>query len=330
MPGTFGVLPTAAALSRPTLVPTPTPTSAGSSAGNYTYFGNLTNSSLLNYILGGVGIDSYSSDGNSTGNYTGNSTNTTYNTNTTPQLPWQSYVTDDGITVPYYSTGFLNEEGQMNITYAVIIQHGFLRNANNYFCDAYDALVNATRAYFNSTGSSGDPQFDPNLRTLNNTIIVAPQFVSPGDVCWPLDGLPTIVDLSDYESTCGLPIWSIDEWVTGESSLNPVYSFAYGNGTFVYSYDIFNFIISRLANPSFFPNLKYITIFGFSAGAQALQRYLIYPRYSMNSSIEVNWALSDPSSFAYFDDLRPFTNGSAGFGIPDQSWLPDQWEVRLL
>jgi hypothetical protein len=239
----------------------------------------------------------------------------------TTQLPWQVYITDDNIHIPYYSNGQLTLMNQRNITYALIVQHGFLRNANQYFCDAYGSLVNVTNK---NTG------IDPSGWTLNDTIIIAPQFVSPGDICWDRQGGAHVINISEPDTSCELPLWN-NNWVIGNASLNTVNSSVHGNDTSIYSFDIFNYILSRLENMNYFPNLKNITFFGFSAGGQSVQRYLIYPRYDVGSKpVPVSYVISDPSAYVYFDEYRVFTNGTDGFGIPDPSWIPSQWAVRLV
>lgn len=237
----------------------------------------------------------------------------------TTQLPWQVFITDDNIHIPYYSNGQLALTNQQNVTNALIVQHGFLRNANQYFCDAYGSLVNVTNK------NSG---IDPSVWTMNDTIIIAPQFVSPGDVCWDRLGEAHIVNISDPDTLCELPLWNSSSWVIGNMSLTSVNSSVNGNDTYIYSFDVFNYIISRLENMNYFPNLKNITFFGFSAGGQSVQRYLIYPRYDVgNKPVPVNYVISDPSAYVYFDEYRVFTNGTDGFGVPDPSWIPPQWAV---
>lgn len=81
------------------------------------------------------------------------------------QLAWKIWTSDDDIQLPYYSTGNLDNTSQLDITSAIIVQHGLQRDANVYFCAAWDSLYSIT-----SLNLSDAPNF-------NNTIIIAPQVI---------------------------------------------------------------------------------------------------------------------------------------------------------
>lgn len=49
--------------------------------------------------------------------------------------------------------------------------------------------------------------------------------------------------------------------------------------------------------------------------------------YLENTGILMKFVISDPSTFLYFNKERPFTNGTNGFGIPDETWLQSSWKV---
>lgn len=247
------------------------------------------------------------------------------------QMPFKTWTSDNGIKLPYYSTGDLDVDKQTKITRAVVIQHGFLRNANQYYCAAYDALM-----ALDELQEEGAPSFE-------NTIVMAPQFISNGDLCWDPENDPTTPQVTDLDASppvdCGLPVWYVNQsWVNGQLNSNPISSF--GFPAYIYSYDVFNLMIDRLSDPIYFPDLKNITLFGFSAGGQTMQRYAIKPKYIEREHVHVRFVISDPSGFAYFDDRRPRTDGSEEFGVPkpDESeeetlppgkvrskWIPKQW-----
>ena len=186
------------------------------------------------------------------------------------QLPWITWTTDLGVTLPYYSSGSIAETNQSNITNAVIIQHGLLRDANDYYCAAYSALQNITESL--SGGSGYGSSFE-------NTIIIAPQFLVSGDICWDSNGFSYISNLDPSDDgtviDCGIPFWENDanssdtggSWISGDLSINSVTTDT-GAPYYLYSFDVYNLIINRLSDPAYFPNLSNITLFGFSAGAQ--------------------------------------------------------------
>ena len=251
------------------------------------------------------------------------------------QMPFKTWVSDNGIKLPYYATGDLDTDGQKGIQRAVIIVHGFLRNGNQYYCASYNALM-----ALDVLNIDGAPNFE-------NTIVMAPQFLSNGDLCWDKDKDPSSSRIIDLDSSppvdCGLPVWySNQSWVNGQLNSNPVSSFGFPD--YIYSYDVFNLMIDRLSDTIYFPDMKNITLFGFSAGGQTMQRYAIMPKYQEKEHVHVRFVISDPSGFAYFDDRRPLTDGSADFAVPrlddeekkatspgkvKSKWIPDQWKTTM-
>ena len=159
------------------------------------------------------------------------------------------------------------DEVQGNITNAYIVQHGNLRNAIDYFCGAVDAI-------------NGDNSVDVSMQTL----IIAPIFLIDGDKCWGTDMNQYTISVKDGV-TCGYPIWSSKGWKDGHLALpcnttasifnsitSPLNSLFLNNvaacktAPSLHSYDVFNLLIKRLGDPAYFPNLKTVTLFGFSAG----------------------------------------------------------------
>ena len=93
-----------------------------------------------------------------------------------------------------------------------------------------------------------------------------------GDLCWDHrnDTLPPQIILEGgTNSGCGYPVWSAEGWKDGHLSVAPVPEDTHT----LFSYDVFNSLISHLGDPVNFPNLRNITVFGFSAGAQTILRY---------------------------------------------------------
>lgn len=156
------------------------------------------------------------------------------------------------------------------------------------------------------------------------------QFLNSGDLCF-INGSAYLSNLNTTNGEeifdCGLPFWNNATWIGGELSMNPIPQ--YNSLEYLYSYDYFDLLIDRLVNKEYFPNLCNITLFGFSAGAQLIQRYSVAQKYREYEGIQVKFIVSDPSSFAYFDQVRPFTNGTFGFSVPDQSWIPETWSIKV-
>jgi hypothetical protein len=146
-------------------------------------------------------------------------------------------------------------------------------------------------------------------------LIIAPQFLIVGDNCWYQNKLNKVT----LEFSCGLPIYTCRGWKEGASNVNDNYVPS------IFSYDILNQIISRVGNTNYFPNVKKIILFGFSAGAQMLQRYALVPKLdTVNAFVRLSFVISDPSSYVYFTNERPTGDGK-GFNIPDSSWMKSEW-----
>jgi hypothetical protein len=213
-------------------------------------------------------------------------------------------------TLPLSSSHSLSTASS-RIRKAIIVQHGNLRNGNDYFCSAVEAIqqINAS-----------SPSFDS-----SSFIIIAPQFLIEGDLCWnpTLQQFQTI-DLSEGVD-CGQYVWDSSGWKDGKSPLNmlvqsmsdssmplslfpPVLSSPSPSSTQTkrkirepveitenqfFSFDIFNLLINQLLDDSTFPNLYEVTLFGFSAGGQTLLRYSLYPNYNETSIIRSQNLLSD-------------------------------------
>ena len=92
------------------------------------------------------------------------------------------------------------------------------------------------------------------------------------------------------------------------------------------SFDTLDYVVNTLLNNTLYPDLKLITLAGFSAGAQLLNRYSWasdvgkngnYRDYSTSKTVlksdivtsttqpAVRFIISDASSYLYFDSLRP-------------------------
>jgi hypothetical protein len=87
----------------------------------------------------------------------------------------------------------------------------------------------------------------------------------------------------------------------------------------VSSFSVMDDLITTLANKKRFPNLKWITLTGHSAGGQFTQRYAIFgvaPNYVRGTVVD--FVVANPSSYTYFDGARPNQDGSR-FTVPNGS-----------
>lgn len=180
---------------------------------------------------------------------------------------------------------------QPQIERAVIVVHGRLRNADVYF-----RTVEKARAL-----AGADPA---------KTLLVAPQFLAS-------------LDASAHALPADLLRWKGDAWMGGEAAVGdvPVSSFA-----------VLDAIAARLADRRLFPNLKEVIFAGHSGGAQTLQRYAVAVHATealTDAGIDVRYVVANPSSYAYFDRLRP---NEAGVAAPfDAAQCPsfDAWKYGM-
>lgn len=90
----------------------------------------------------------------------------------------------------------------------------------------------------------------------------------------------------------------------------------------VSSFSVMDDLITTLANKKRFPNLKWITVTGHSAGGQFTQRYAAFgvaPNYVRGTVVD--FVVANPSSYTYFDGARPSKDGSR-FSVPTGSSCP--------
>jgi hypothetical protein len=236
------------------------------------------------------------------------------------QLPpffWQPF-SNDSMGLPVYWTHPLTEFSP-NITTALIIQHGNLRNANNYFCSAIESIQQVLDELKRNNSESFSLD-------QSSYLIISPQFLTDGDLCWDTSSHSYQTIDSSKGIDCNYYLWTSEGWKDGKPPINNPHNSQKRGGKSVnhlnpdgsnqsldlllaspsplltaqnlhekipirkeefFSYDVFNLIIDGLANEKMFPNLEKIISFGFSAGGQTLLRYSLYPNYNQSSLMSV-------------------------------------------
>jgi hypothetical protein len=156
------------------------------------------------------------------------------------------------------------------ITRALIVIHGTGRDADNYFRTALAAT-------FLAGG-------------LDDTAVIVPRIASSAGTCRD--------ELAANEVS-----WSCtgDSWRSGGAAVsNPKLT----------SFDFTDEILRKLANKQIFPNLKSIVVSGHSAGGQYVDRYAMANTLHETLGVPVTYIVSNPSSYAYLDNMRPNPDAS--------------------
>jgi len=184
---------------------------------------------------------------------------------------------------------------QPQVTRAVIVIHGKLRNAHRYFRSAQKAR-DAARA----RGADVD-----------GTLLIAPQFLAA-------------LDFGLRDEPADLLRWRQNGWMAGADALAPAP---------ISSYAVLDAIVERLADRTRFPNLRHVVFAGHSGGGQVVQRYAVAARESgrlAREGIDVRYVVSSPSSYAYFDAQRPDAHGNPA-PFADAAACPgfDDWKYGM-
>jgi pimeloyl-ACP methyl ester carboxylesterase len=175
--------------------------------------------------------------------------------------------------------------------------HGILRDADNHFRTALAAGFLA-----------GD---------LNNTAIVAPRFAAnssaPGNQAGNCHDV-----MAEDEANWICDPQRTDSWRSGGTDLG---------GDKLSSFAFMDEILHRLARKDLFPNLRTIVVAGHSAGGQFVTRYEMLNQVHDGLGVAVSYIVSNPSTYAYVDDLRPTAGalpttvsaGAPGYSPPASS-----------
>ncbi len=156
---------------------------------------------------------------------------------------------------------------------ALLIFHGLKRNAGDYFAAAEESARLA------------------GLKPAE-VLIVAPQFLNEDDIG------PRAVGSAVLR-------WRRSRWEGGEGALGP---------SALSSFEAIDAILSRLADRGVFPNLQRVVLAGHSGGGQIVQRYAVVGRGEAalrSAGVDVRYVVANPSSYLYFDRLRPAGDGFA-------------------
>ena len=184
------------------------------------------------------------------------------------------------------------EGAHAGVTRAVIVIYGAERDANGALA-GLSALAGAANEV---------------------TMIMAPQFLLPSDIGRFADHLP--------ERGRTFAAWQMAGWQAGDDSI-PAQS---QKG--VSSFTVIDLLLMYLADRKAFPDLTTITVAGFGAGGNFVQRYAAFGMAAdalTRQNIELRLIVADASSYLYVTAVRPLwtkEGGRKGFVRPDAAACP--------
>ena len=178
--------------------------------------------------------------------------------------------------MPLFSSHPLNSRNASVTTLAIFL-HGLSAEANAYFCAGLAA----------STG--------------RNALVIAPWHGNEqvSAEFWSSASAPP------PEGASWSAYWTTSRWLTGGNISPGVTSAA----RFTTSFDIMDGLIRNITRSGLFPNLKLVSLLGFSAGSQFFSRHVwgspVGGDPAASGDIHVRYILSDPGTYLYLDTQRP-------------------------
>lgn len=195
------------------------------------------------------------------------------------------------VAVPYCSNYDLSSVNK-TVERAVIVIHGMNRNADDY----YAAMLSAAKKAGNAN---------------NNSFILAPQFLSEGDI--------TYFNLGDE-----MLFWTKSGWKVGHKSRRSAEN---PRPIRISSFAVIDEIIERFADKTKFPQLKKIIVIGHSAGGQFTNRFAAGSQVEQDivkkHDIEFSYIVANPSTYLYFSEERPIAGTHNQFAVPEEEECPN-------
>jgi hypothetical protein len=180
------------------------------------------------------------------------------------------------------------EKYNEKIKRAVIVIHGVLRNADEYYAHMMQAVKLAGYQ--------------------TNTLVIAPQFLLEED-------------LTQFEQTDNVLFWGGETgegWKKGDDSLstedNP-------RPAAVSAFEVVDWMIEYIVFKGKFPNLTDLVVIGHSAGGQYVNRYAAGTRIGdlLPDHIHLRFIVANPSTYVYFTKERLLADRTNEFAIPDMA-----------
>ena len=159
--------------------------------------------------------------------------------------------------------------------------------------DAY--LLSAQRAL---AAASTDPA---------HTLLLVPQFLATADI-------------AAHGLSADMLHWEWTSWMGGDDAVGPAP---------LSSFDVLDAFIAQFADLARYPALRDVVIAGHSGGGQVAHRYAIVGAGCNVAGVRSRYVIANPSSYVYFDSMRPYTEGH--LRPADTSACPgvDEWKYGV-
>ena len=175
-----------------------------------------------------------------------------------------------------------------DILQAIIVVHGVLRNADEYFPHMMEAVEQVG--------------LDP------TTLVIAPQFLIAEDITAFSPGDEVL--FWDEESGEG--------WKKGDDSISTE---EHPRTASASSFEVVDRMVEQITLKGYFPNLKDVIVIGHSAGGQFVNRYAAGTLIgdSLPKYIRLRFIVANPSTFVYFNQERRLPDTTDQFAVPESA-----------
>jgi len=167
---------------------------------------------------------------------------------------------------------------------------GFVNVYRSFSLTQPNQAVRLAYIMIHGSGRNADHYYDTAMAStflagrVRDTLVIAPRFAGN-------DGTRCKDPLQPGEIS-----WKCSGWTGGERPVDEKP---------VHSYDLIDSLLRIAGDRKLFPNLGRIVLAGHSAGGQFVNRYSAAGRGPKSASVPIHFIVSNPSSYLYFEPLRP-------------------------
>jgi pimeloyl-ACP methyl ester carboxylesterase len=120
-----------------------------------------------------------------------------------------------------------------------------------------------------------------------HTLLLVPQFLATADI-------------GEHGLAIDTLHWEWTSWMGGDDAIGPAP---------ISSFDVLDAFIEQFADRVRYPALRDVVVAGHSGGAQVAHRYAIVGAGCSAPDVHCQYVIANPSSYVYFDSMRPDVQG---------------------